>query len=68
MPPTGPDSLDFGTLGNVKNQLNIGVIVVVRSASNGNILVGQTDIFYGTSEMTRDTIILRVINKHTVNA
>jgi len=50
MTPSGPDGLHLGSLGNVQDQLNIGVVVVVRSARHWHILIGQPDIFYSQSD------------------
>jgi len=44
--PSCPDSLNLGPLGNVQDQLNISVVVVIGSARHRHVLIGQPDILY----------------------
>lgn len=42
--PAGPDGVDIHALGNVDNQLDVGVIVVVGAAGDLDVVVGHANI------------------------
>ncbi|KAH3673865.1 hypothetical protein OGATHE_001845 [Ogataea polymorpha] len=44
MSPAGPDSVYFGSLCNLDNQVHVGMVVVVRSSRNFDVLVGHSDV------------------------
>lgn len=54
MPPSGPDPLNFGSLGHVQNEIHIGVVVVVGAPRHWHVLVGQADIFWGADEYSNE--------------
>lgn len=72
--PSGPDSLDFGSLSNVQDQLHICVVVVVRAALNGNILIRKTNVFctnqnqyYQVCGISQSFIIVRLRSSQSVD-
>lgn len=42
--PTSPDSMYTSTFSNVDDQVNIGIVVVVRSTGHLDVLVGHTNV------------------------
>ena len=59
MTPTGPDGLHLGPLGNVKDQLNIGIVVIVCSARNRHVMIGQPDVLCTTNEKNFATQVVQ---------
>ena len=48
--PACPHSLHFGPLGNVQDQLDISVVVVIGPARHRHVLIGQPDILCSQSQ------------------
>ncbi len=44
MTPTSPDGVNTGTLGNIDNQVNISVVVVVGTTGHLDVLVSHSDV------------------------
>lgn len=43
--PSGPDGMNSGALGNINDEVNVGIVVVVGASWYLNILIGHADIF-----------------------
>ena len=46
MTPSGPHSLNLCATSDVQDELDIGVVIVVRATGNRDILVSQTDVLW----------------------
>ena len=45
VPPAGPHGLHRYALGYVENEVDVSVIVIVGASRNGNIVIGQPNVF-----------------------
>lgn len=42
--PTSPDGMDVHALGNIHNQLDVGIVVVIRAAGHLDVVVGHANV------------------------
>ena len=54
MTPARPHGLHLGPLSNVQDQLNIGIVVVVRSTGHRHVVIGQPDILCSQSQQMKN--------------
>ena len=63
MTPASPHSLHLGPLGNVQDQLNIGVVVIVCSTGNRHVVIGQPDVLCSQSQCMQNFAEIAGIRK-----